>query len=166
MSDSIKVKKRNGRGTEPLDLDKMHKMVEEACSGIAGVSASQVEINSGIQFYDGITTGEIQEILIKSASDLIDLDNPNYQFVAARLLLFQLRKSLYGRTRELPSLEDHITKLAYQDLYDKDIFDQYTKEEIAKADTFLNHERDFKFTYAGLRQVVDQPQGRPLKQCT
>ena len=98
MSDSIKVKKRNGRGTEPLDLDKMHKMVEEACNGIAGVSASQVEINSGIQFYDGITTGEIQEILIKSASDLIDLDNPNYQFVAARLLLFQLRKSLYGRT--------------------------------------------------------------------
>ena len=156
MSDSIKVKKRNGRGTEPLDLDKMHKMVEEACNGIAGVSASQVEINSGIQFYDGITTGEIQEILIKSASDLIDLDNPNYQFVAARLLLFQLRKSLYGRTRELPSLEDHITKLAYQDLYDKDIFDQYTKEEIAKADTFLNHERDFKFTYAGLRQVVDK----------
>ena len=156
MSDSIKVKKRNGRGTEPLDLDKMHKMVEEACNGIAGVSASQVEINSGIQFYDGITTGEIQEILIKSASDLIDLENPNYQFVAARLLLFQLRKSLYGRTRELPSLEDHITKLAYQDLYDKDIFDQYTKEEIAKADTFLNHERDFKFTYAGLRQVVDK----------
>ena len=92
MSDSIKVKKRNGRGTEPLDLDKMHKMVEEACNGIAGVSASQVEINSGIQFYDGITTGEIQEILIKSASDLIDLENPNYQFVAARLLLFQLRK--------------------------------------------------------------------------
>ena len=82
MSDSIKVKKRNGRGTEPLDLDKMHKMVEEACSGIAGVSASQVEINSGIQFYDGITTGEIQEILIKSASDLIDLDNPNYQFLS------------------------------------------------------------------------------------
>jgi len=156
MSDGIKVKKRNGRGTEPLNLDKMHKMVEEACSGIAGVSASQVEINSGIQFYDGITTGEIQEILIKSASDLIDLENPNYQFVAARLLLFQLRKSLYGKTRELPSLEDHITKLAYQDLYDKDIFVKYSKEEIAKADTFLNHERDFKFTYAGLRQVVDK----------
>jgi len=156
MSDGIKVKKRNGRGTEPLNLDKMHKMVEDACKGIAGVSASQVEINSGIQFYDGITTGEIQEILIKSASDLIDLDNPNYQFVAARLLLFQLRKSLYGKTRELPSLEDHITKLAYQDLYDKDIFVKYSKEEIAKADTFLNHERDFKFTYAGLRQVVDK----------
>ena len=81
MSTSINVKKRNGRGMEPLDLDKMHKMVEEACDSIAGVSASQVEIQSGLQFYDGITTAEIQEILIKSASDLIDLDNPNYQFV-------------------------------------------------------------------------------------
>ena len=105
MTNGIKVKKRNGRGVEPLDLEKMHKMVEEATKGITGVSASQVEIQSGIQFYDGITTGEIQEILIKSASDLIDLDNPNYQYVAARLLLFSLRKSLYGRMRELPHLE-------------------------------------------------------------
>jgi len=156
MSNGIKVKKRNGRGTETLNLEKMHKMVEEACKGVAGVSASQVEIQSGIQFYDGITTAEIQEILIKSASDLIDLDNPNYQFVAARLLLFQLRKQLYGRTRELPSLQEHITKLAYQDLYDKDIFEKYSLEDITKAETFLDHERDFKFTYAGLRQVVDK----------
>ena len=87
MSNGTKVKKRDGR-IEPLDLEKMHLMVEEACKGLAGVSASQVEMTSGIQFYDGITTGEIQEILIKSASDLIDLDHPNYQFVAARLLLF------------------------------------------------------------------------------
>ena len=156
MSTSINVKKRNGRGLEPLNLDKMHKMVEEACEGIAGVSASQVEIQSGLQFYDGITTAEIQEILIKSASDLIDLDNPNYQFVAARLLLFQLRKSLYGRTRELPSLTDHITTLAYKDLYDKDIFEKYSLEEITKVETFLDHDRDYKFTYAGLRQVVDK----------
>ena len=85
MTNGISVKKRNGRGTEPLDLEKMHKMVEDATKGITGVSASQVEIQSGIQFYDGITTGEIQEILIKSASDLITLDNPNYQYVAARL---------------------------------------------------------------------------------
>ena len=79
MSNGIKVKKRNGRGEEPLHLDKIHKMVEEATKGLAGVSASQVEIQSGIQFYDGITTSQIQEILIKSASDLIDLDHPNYQ---------------------------------------------------------------------------------------
>jgi ribonucleoside-diphosphate reductase alpha chain len=87
---------------------------------------------------------------------LIDLEHPNYQFVAARLLLFQLRKSLYGRTRELPTLCDHITKLAYQDLYDREIFDKYSIEEIVKAESFLDHDRDFKFTYAGLRQVVDK----------
>ena len=94
MSNGTTVKKRNGRGIEPLNLEKMHKMGEEATKGIAGVSASQVEIQSGIQFYDGITTAEIQEILIKSASDLIDLEHPNYQFVAARLLLFAIRKHL------------------------------------------------------------------------
>jgi len=155
MSNGTKVKKRDGR-IEPLDLDKMHLMVEEACRGLAGVSASQVEMKSGIQFYDGITTGEIQDILIRSASDLIDLDHPNYQFVAARLLLFALRKQLFGRMRELPSLSDHITNLAYQDLYDKDIFVKYSMEEIQKVESFIDHERDFIFTYAGLRQVVDK----------
>ena len=95
MSNGTKVLKRNGQ-TESLDLDKIHKITEEACEGLAGVSASQVEINSGIQFYDGITTAEIQEILVKSASDLIDLDNPNYQFVAARLLLYGLYKQVFG----------------------------------------------------------------------
>ena len=142
MSNGIKVKKRNG-SIEPIDLDKMHLMVDAACEGLAGVSASQVEIQSGIQFYDKITTAEIQEILIRSASDLIDLDHPNYQFVAARLLLFSLRKQLYGKVWELPSLEDHITKLCYDDLYDKEIFAKYSKEEISKADSFLDHDRDF-----------------------
>ena len=156
MSNGTTVKKRNGRGTEPLDLEKMHKMVEEACKGVAGVSASQVEIQSGIQFYDGITTAEIQEILIKSASDLIDLDNPNYQYVAARLLLFSLRKSLYGKIRELPHLESQIMGCTSVDVYDKGIFDKYSKEEIDKANGFIDHERDFLFTYAGLRQVVDK----------
>ncbi len=155
MSNGTKVKKRDGR-IEPLDLDKMHLMVEEATNGLAGVSASQVEMTSGIQFYDGITTGEIQEILIKSASDLIDLDHPNYQFVAARLLLFAIRKQMYGKMRTLPSLIDHITERAYQDVYDKDIFVKYSREEIQKAETFIDHERDFLFTYAGLRQVVDK----------
>ena len=156
MSTDLKVKKRNGRGVESLQLEKIHKMVEEACKGVAGVSASQVEIQSGIQFYDGITTTEIQEILIKSASDLISLENPNYQFVAARLLLFALRKSLYGRMRELPTLEEHFTKLAYKDLYDKELFEKYSLEDIQKVETFIDHERDFLFTYAGLRQVVDK----------
>ena len=134
----------------------MHLMVQEACEGLAGVSASQVEMQSGIQFYDGITTQEIQEILIKSASDLIDLDHPNYQFVAARLLLFAVRKQIYGRTRELPSLEQHIYACVNQQVYDYGIFDKYSLEEIRKADSFIKHERDFDFTYAGLRQVVDK----------
>ena len=156
MSNGISVKKRNGRGQEPLNLEKMHKMVEEATKGLAGVSASQVEIQSGIQFYDGITTGEIQEILIKSASDLIDLDHPNYQYVAARLLLFSVRKSLYGKTRDLPHLEQHIYQCTGREVYDKGIFDKYSKEEIDKVNGWIDHERDFLFTYAGLRQVVDK----------
>ena len=155
MSNGTKVKKRDGR-IESLDLDKMHLMVQEACEGLAGVSASQVEMTSGIQFYDGITTSEIQEILIKSASDLIDLESPNYQFVAARLLLFSVRKQLYGRRSQLPNLIDHITDLAYRDLYDKDIFNYYSKEEIEKVGGWVDHQRDLMFTYAGLRQVVDK----------
>jgi len=155
MSNGTKVKKRDGR-IEPLDLDKMHLMVEDATTGLAGVSASQVEMKSGIQFYDGITTNEIQEILIRSASDLIDLDHPNYQFVAARLLLFAVRKQLYGKTRDLPDLESHIMNCTNQDVYDKEIFVKYSKEEIAKVNTFIDHDRDFLFTYAGLRQVVDK----------
>ncbi len=155
MSNGLKVTKRNG-SVEKLDLDKMHKMVDEACKGLAGVSASQVEMTSGIQFYDGITTEEIQEILIKSASDLIDLEHPNYQFAAARLLLFAVRKQLFGKMHELPTLVDHIQKLAYDDVYDKSIFTKYSLEEIQKAESFIDHDRDFLFTYAGLRQVVDK----------
>jgi ribonucleoside-diphosphate reductase alpha chain len=155
MSNGTKVVKRDG-SIQPLDLEKMHLMVEEACKGLAGVSASQVEIQSGIQFYDGITTAEIQEILIKSASDLISVDHPNYQYVAARLLLFSVRKSLYGGIRDLPHLENHIYSCTNIDVYDKDIFNKYSKEEIDKANGFIEHSRDFLFTYAGLRQVVDK----------
>ena len=155
MSNGTKVVKRDG-SIQPLNLEKMHLMVEEACKGLAGVSASQVEIQSGIQFYDGITTAEIQEILIKSASDLISVDHPNYQYVAARLLLFSVRKSLYGGIRDLPHLENHIYSCTNIDVYDKDIFNKYSKEEIDKANGFIEHSRDFLFTYAGLRQVVDK----------
>ena len=155
MSNGTKVKKRDGR-IEPLDLDKMHLMVDEACKGLAGVSASQVEMKSGIQFYDGITTEEIQEILIRAASDLIDLDHPNYQFVAARLLLFSVRKQLYGKMRELPPLEQHIYQCVNREVYDPAIFSKYSLEEIHKADSWIDHHRDYLFTYAGLRQVVDK----------
>ena len=155
MSNGTKVKKRDG-SIESLDLEKMHIMCEEACKNLAGVSASQVEIQSGIQFYDGITTAEIQEILIRSASDLISLDNPNYQYVAARLLLYSLRKSLYGRLWELPNLYDHISNCIEKDVYDSDILIKYSKEEIETLDGIIDHDRDFIFTYAGLRQVSDK----------
>ena len=155
MSNGTKVVKRNGT-IEPLDLDKMHLMVEEACRGLAGVSASQVEMTSGIQFYDGISTEEIQEILIRSESDLIDLDHPNYQFVAARLLLFAVRKQLYGKMKELPALEHHIYQCVNHQVYDNGIFDKYSKEEIQRSDSYIDHDRDYLFTYAGLRQIVDK----------
>ena len=155
MSNGLKVKKRSGH-VEQIDLDKMHLMVDEACKGLAGVSASQVEIQSGIQFYDGITTSEIQEILIRSASDLIDLEHPNYQFVAARLLLFAIRKQLYGKMQELPHLNQHIMDCVSAEVYDSDVYNKYSKEEIDTVNSFIRHDRDYLFTYAGLRQVVDK----------
>ena len=155
MSNGTKVVKRNG-SIEPLDLEKMHKMVELACDGLAGVSASQVEIQSGIQFYDGISTGEIQGILVKSASDLIDLECPNYQYVAARLLLFGLRKNLYGRIHEVPTLIDQINRGVEKGIYDAAILKKYTKAEINLLENVIDHHRDYLFTYAGLQQVVDK----------
>ena len=159
MSNGTKVKKRDGR-IESLDLDKMHLMVEEACTGLAGVSASQVEMKSGIQFYDGITTGEIQEILIRSASDLISLDNPNYQFVAARLLLFGVQKQVFNtrwKDSEIyPPLGDIVLRNIDHGVYDKDILNYYEKEEIDQCNSFIRHNRDLTFTYAGLQQIVDK----------
>ena len=155
MSNGTKVVKRNGT-IQPLNLEKMHVMVDQACEGLAGVSASQVEIQSGIQFYDGISTAEIQEILIKSASDLIDLDHPNYQYVAARLLLFSVKKSLYGRIHETPTIKDHVIKCVDKGIYDEEILSLYDDEEFGKLQDIIDHERDYLFTYAGLRQIVDK----------
>ena len=155
MSNGINVKKRNG-SIEILNLEKMHKMVEAACEGLSGVSASQVEIQSGIQFYDGVTTDEIQEILIRSASDLIDLDHPNYQYVAARLLLFSIRKQLAVKFKRSPTLLEQINYGIENNVYDEEILQKYTEEELDKVNSFIYHDRDYLFTYAGLRQVVDK----------
>ena len=156
MTSEIFVHKRNGRGKEPLNIDKIHSMVGYATEDITGVSASHVEMNSGIQFYDGINTEDIQQILIKSANDLISLDNPNYQYVAARLLLFSLRKNLYHRLWEHPKFIDQIKTCIKKGVYDKDILVQYTESEIDRMGMWIVHERDYKFTYAGLRQVMDK----------
>ena len=155
MSNGIKVKKRNGN-IEVLNLEKMHKMVEAACEGLSGVSASQVEIQSGIQFYDGVTTDEIQEILIRSASDLIDLEHPNYQYAAARLLLFSIRKQLAVKFKRNPTLLEQIKYGIENNVYDEEILQKYTEEELEKVNSFIYHDRDYLFTYAGLRQVVDK----------
>ena len=155
MSNGLKVKKRDGR-VQNIDLEKMHIMVDAACQGLAGVSASQVEIQSGIQFYDGITTAEIQEILIRSASDLIDEEHPNYQFVAARLLLFGLRKQLFGLTWDHPTFYAQITRCVEEGVYDPEVLNNYTEEELNTIGEWIDHDRDLLFTYAGLRQVVDK----------
>ena len=159
MSNRITVQKRSGT-IENLNLDKIHKMVDEACEGLAGVSASQVEMNSGIQFYSGITTEEIQEILIRSASDLISLDNPNYQFVAARLLLFALRKQVFHKNiwkEGMPSIYDvALYNSTILKVYDEEILDKYTDEDWTRINSWIDHDRDYIFSYAGLRQVVDK----------
>ena len=152
----INVIKRDGTKT-PLDLDKVHRMVELACEGLAGVSESHVEVNSGLQFFDGIKTSDIQEILIRSANDLISLDAPNYQYVAARLLLFSLRKSVYGEHPDKhPHLRAHVDRCIASGIYDAGIVNQYTLEEWDKLNSFIDHDRDYLFTYAGIRQVADK----------
>ena len=155
-NESINVKKRNGRGTEPLNIEKIHEMVEYACEDITGVSASQVEMKSGLQFYDGIETMDIQQILIKSAADLVDLNNPNYTYVASRLLLYSLRKQVIGKLWDHPHFYDFVKKNVELGLYDEEIFKNYQRKDFDRMENWLNHNRDYDFTYAGLRQVLDK----------
>ena len=154
----IKVRKRNG-SIEGLNLEKVHKMTEEACEGLgSGVSASQIEMNSGLQFFDGIQTKDIQEILVRSASDLISIEQPNYQFAAARLLLFGLKKQVFGSTwvKSHPPILDHAKECVERGIYDGEIIDKYSEEEWDKINSWIDHSRDLLFTYAGLRQIVDK----------
>ena len=154
---SISVKKRSG-DVEELNIEKIHKMVESACDGLGGVSSSEVEMNSGIQFYDGITTDQIQKVLVDSACNLISLDNPNYQFVAARLLLFGLYKQVFGIQWKdgFPSVLDHLMNNQERRIYDRDLLWAYNDEEWETINSFVDHKRDFLYTYAGLKQVVDK----------
>ena len=159
MNSPMLVVKSDGSKVN-IDLDKIHKMVHKACKKIAGVSESLVEMNSGLQFYDGITTKDIQQILVKSASDLISLEHPNYQFVAARLLLYRIQKQVFNtkwKDSEIyPPLYDIIERNIAKKVYDSAILDMYTKEEIEQCDRYIKHSRDITFTYAGLQQIVDK----------
>jgi len=159
MNAEFKVVKSDGTKSI-IDLDKIHRMVEKACKGITGVSESSVEMNSGLQFYDGITTKDIQQILVKSASDLISLEHPNYQFVAARLLLFGVQKQVFNTKWKdstiYPPLGDIVRRNIDHGVYDSDIINHYQKEEIDQCNRFIRHHRDLEFTYAGLQQIVDK----------
>ena len=155
----IKVIKADGSKVS-IDLDKIHRMVEKACRNITGVSESAVEMNSGLQFYEGITTREIQSILVKSAHDLISTESPNYQFVAARLLLFAIQKQVFNtkwKDSEIyPPLKEIVERNIEQGVYDASILDAYTDEEFDKINSYIKHSRDLNFTYAGLQQIVDK----------
>ena len=153
-SSTIKVQKRDGK-LENLDINKIHFVVEEACEGLAGVSSSQIEMNANIQFYDGMTTKDIQNVLVRSANDLISLEAPNYQYAAARLLSYDVRKEAHGQYEYIPLLK-LIVRNIRSGVYDKGILDKYSKTEIKRFNTWIKRERDLKFTYAGLRQICDK----------
>ena len=144
------IKKRDGT-TEELDLEKMHKVVFYACEDITGVSASEVEIKSHLQFYDGIESADIQETLIKAAADLISEETPNYQWVAGRLINYHLRKQVYDKF-EPPHLREIARKNVDRGLYDPEFFSVYSDEEIDEMQDFIKHERDEDMTYAAMEQ--------------
>ena len=147
---NILVTKRNG-SKEAIDLDKIHQVVYYACNGINGVSPSQVEMKSNLHFYNGITSEDIQETLIKSASELIDEDTPNYQWVAGRLIVYHLRKMVYGQF-EPPHLKDIIVKNVEEGFYTQDLLDNYDDSEINELNNYIKHDRDENFTYAAMEQ--------------
>src|SRR6056300_1248701 len=132
MSNGIHIVKRNG-SREPININKIHKVVEHACEGLAGVSSSQIEMNAKIQFYDGMSTNEIQEIMVRSANDLISLDNPNYQFAAARLLSYGVNKMVFGEYNAI-TLQQNINSNIERKVYDPAILESYTADEIVTLD--------------------------------
>lgn len=151
MNKSILVTKRNG-DKEPIDLDKIHRVIDWAAEGLNNVSVSQVELRSHIQFYDGIRTGDIHETIIRAAADLISQDAPDYQYLAARLAIFHLRKKAFGQF-EPPTLYSHVKKLVEAGRYDKHLLSDYSEDEFNQMDEFIDHWRDMTFSYAAVKQL-------------
>lgn len=147
---TLTVIKRDGH-REPLNLDKFHKVTMWACEGLSNVSASEIEMKSHIQFYNGIKTSEIQETLIKAAADLISEDNPSYQYVAGRLINYHLRKEVYGSYKP-KALWEHFHDVYQAGYYDGELLNHYTMEEFMEIDRFIDHERDYAIAYAGMEQ--------------
>ena len=150
----IQVIKRSG-AKEKFDLDKIHKILAWATEDLNDVSISDIEMNAELNLYDNIPTSEIHNILIKSSNDLISASNPDYQYVAARLLNFSLRKQVWGDS-DPPRLYDHLVKMTDLGVYDKEILEKYSQSEILKLGKLIKHKRDENFTYAGLQQMVDK----------
>ncbi|WP_367111746.1 class 1a ribonucleoside-diphosphate reductase subunit alpha [uncultured Psychrobacter sp.] len=150
--DNIQVTKRDGR-LEPIDLDKIHKVIAWAADGLENVSVSQVELKSHIQFYEGIKTRDIHETIIKSAADLISEDTPDYQYLAARLAIFHLRKIAYNQF-EPPTLFDHVTKLTNAGKYDEHILQDYSRSEFDELNEYMDHWRDMNLAYAAVEQMA------------
>lgn len=148
---NIKVTKRDGR-LEDINLDKIHRVVTWAAEGLQNVSVSQVELKSHIQFYNGIRTDDIHETIIKAAADLISQDTPDYQYLAARLAIFHLRKIAYGEF-EPPHLYDHVKKLTEAGKYDRHIIADYSREEFDELNAYIAHSRDMTFSYAAVKQL-------------
>jgi ribonucleoside-diphosphate reductase alpha chain len=151
MSKELLVNKRSGE-LAPMDLEKIHKVVTWAAEGLENVSVSQVELKSQIQMYDGIRTADIHETIIKAAADLISEETPDYQYLAARLAIFHLRKKAYGRFTP-PSLFEHVSKMVKANRYDPHILEDYTKQELEAMDMFIDHGRDLTFSYAAVKQL-------------
>lgn len=149
--ESMNATKRDGR-REPINLDKIHRVIDWAAQGLDNVSVSQVELKSHIQFYDGIRTDVIHETIIKSAADLISEDTPDYQYLAARLSIFHLRKIAYGQF-EPPHLFDHVTKLTEMGKYDQHLLADYSREEFNELNDHIDHWRDMNFSYAAVKQL-------------
>ena len=150
--DKIQVTKRDGR-LEPIDLDKIHKVIEWAAHGLDNVSVSQVELKSHIQFYEGIKTRDIHETIIKSAADLISETTPDYQYLAARLAIFHLRKIAYNKFTP-PHLYDHVKKLTDAGKYDQHILEDYSRAEFDELEEYLDHWRDMNLAYAAVEQMA------------
>jgi ribonucleoside-diphosphate reductase alpha chain len=149
-TNTINVTKRDGT-IQPFDLDKVHKVLEWAVEDISGVSMSEIELKANIQLYDKIPAYDIHELLIKSTAELISDHTPNYQFVAARLISYKMRKEAYG-DYEVPSLWVIINRNIQLGVYDEEILNIYTDEEIQELNEYIKHERDDTFTYAGMEQ--------------
>ena len=148
---SLKVTKRDGR-QEPINLDKIHRVLDWAAEGLNNVSVSQVELKSQIQLYDGMRTQDIHETIIKAAADLISTETPDYQYMAARLAIFHLRKIAYGQF-EPPHLFDHVTTLTEMKRYDQHILRDYSRDEFDQLNQHIDHNRDLNFSYAAVKQL-------------